>query len=996
VSIRHLIIIIFASLLFFTANAQIRCATDILEQKALQKNPKLRTDFERWMKKKVGEQPLRNFSRGKTNAIYMIPVVVHIIHNGESVGVGTNIPEAQVISQIRVINEDYQRMNADAVNTPAEFAPVASSIDIEFVLAKQDPEGFPTNGITRTPGSKNGYTAEDNVEIKAHSYWPAEDYLNVWVVNITDVHLGFAQFPESDAVQGSFPPFDRTTDGVVVHYRAFGSSDDGAFNLLTKYNKGRTLTHEIGHFLSLNHTFGSTGDCATTTDYVADTPSQTVETLTCPSSPIDQCNHHIMFQNYMDYTNDACMNLFTVGQLSRVVTVLENSPRRASLLTSHGDEEPLIHSLDLELRSISAPASITCGKAIIPRAVIRNRGTTPVTVARVRFILNGATVETKDVVVNLAQAESATVSFNTIDLPEPSTNNVAFNILQVNGVSDEDPSNNMETLSSNVTAATAPPYIEAFNGLPSNWQVVNPDNQTTWTNIIAPKSSGANRAMYIDMYNYEFPNAKDQLVSPPFKVPNEEAVLKFDRAYAMFQNVTTERLRVLVVTGCSTDLTDAVEVYSKTGASLATTTSQSNPFLPAGESQWAADAISLSGFLGETIRVIFEVTNSHGNNLYLDNVQLTAGEVNDVTALSVVSPGPVFCNSRPQPVIEVQNVGTTTVNRLTIVTEVNGTVSASQTLTGLAMTPGALSTLTLQALNLTQSFNNIKITISNPDATGDDVPANNVLSFTRIYNTTSETIPLRQNFDGPAVNWTIFSEGSTKRWEPTTTNTYQNGLVYKGFTQTNVDDESWLVSPVLDFSKTTEGSLFFTSSYGRRNNANEGLKVLVSEDCGVNYSQVIFDKSGSLLSNESVGGEWKPTDETDWRTEYVSTNDFAGKSNLRFAFVAGNDNGNNVYLDNIEFFIEDNPTPPRVQELLSVYNSDTNPYEFRITFNLPERQDARLLVYNTLGQMLIDSQLPGTLNQTYTVNLFGQSAGVYVARLLTATQTSTAKLFVGK
>ncbi|HMJ67815.1 MAG TPA: choice-of-anchor J domain-containing protein [Cyclobacteriaceae bacterium] len=989
----RLLILVTAVLLTISAHGQIRCSTDILEQKALQKNPRQRIEFESWMKKKLRDNPGDNI-RARTNSTYIIPVVVHILHNGEPLGSGSNIPDAQVTSQIRVLNEDYQRLNADASNTPAEFAPVAAGIDIEFVLAKQDPEGLPTNGITRTLAGKNGYTITDRQELTAVSYWPAEDYFNIWVTNLTDDHLGFAQFPDTD-LEGPTPPYDRETDGVVIHYRAFGSSVDGAFNLLSRYSKGRTTTHEVGHFFSLLHTFGDGNGCGTT-DYVDDTPLQSSETLSCPSSPVTQCSNHIMFQNYLDYTDDACMNMFTAHQLDRLVTVLANSPRRASLLISDGAEEPVVYSLDLEAKSIAAPASVTCGQAITPRLVVRNRGTSPVTSVRVSFILNGTTIETKDFTLNLNNLESTSLSFNTINLTEPSTPGVSFSILQVNGGADNDPSNNSASHTSNVSARITPPYIEAFNNMPSNWQVINPDNQTTWTNVIAPKTTTSNRAMYIDLYNYQFLSAKDQFVSPFFTIPNADAVLKFDRAYAMFQNVSTEKLRVLVSTGCSADLSEAVEIYSKSGADLATTAKQSVPFVPTGESQWSSDAVSLVAYVGKNIRLIFEATNANGNNLYFDNVQLTTGDINDVRVISVLSPGPVLCNPAAKPVIEVQNLGTKLVNRLQVVTEVNGIVSASQTVTGLAMTPGALITLTLQALHLTQSTNNIKITITDPDALSDDLPSNNVLSFTRIFNTASEAIPLRQNFDNDQPGWTIFSEGSAKKWEATTTNTYQNGLVFKGFTAGNDGDESWFVSPVLDFTKATEGSLFFTTSYGQRGASNEQLRVLVSEDCGENYTQVIFDKSGDDLANEDSGIEWKPADETGWRTEYISTNDFAGKKNLRFAFVAGNDNGNNLYLDNIEFFIEDNPDPLRRPDPLTVYNSETNLYEFKIIFNLPEKQDARLLIYNTLGQILVDSELPGTLNQTYTVNLYGQSSGVYVVRLLTPSQTSTAKLFVGR
>ena len=974
--------------------AQVRCGNDIFEKKALLKDPTLRIQFELWMKKKITERALADHARDKTNSTYIIPVVVHIIHNGEAVGTGSNIPDAQVLSQIRVMNEDYQRLNADAANTPAEFSPVASSIDMQFVLAKQDPDGLPTNGITRRQGTKNSYADTDDVELKSQDYWPAENYLNIWVTNLTGGYLGYTQFP-STTLQGTTPPYDRLTDGVVIHYKAFGSDTDGAFNLFAQYNRGRTATHEVGHYFGLLHIFGDYSGC-NTTDYVDDTPVQSDRTFTCPSGPLTQCGHHVMYQNYLDYTDDECMNLFTAGQINRMLVVLENSPRRASLQSSPGAQAPTVLSLDLEAKEVVAPFAVTCGQSIVPQVTVRNRGTTTITSVKINFAVNGSTVETKTFTLNLANLDVQTLSFSTIDLPEPSSNNVSFNIVQVNGGTDANTSNDIATVTSQVSTRLTPPFIEAFNSTPSNWQIINPDASITWANVTAPKATPTNKSMFVDFYDYQSLSAKDQLISPFMSIPDGDAILKFDRAYAMFPGTTTEKLRVLISTGCSTDLSAADEVYNASGTNLATTTSQSSEFTPSGESQWAATGVSLSAYAGKTIRIIFESTNANGNNLYLDNVQVNAGEIYDVKVVSFVAPGPVFCDPKTKPVIAVQNLGTQTVTRLQVTTEVNGIVNASQTLTGLSLTSGALSNITLEALNLKQSSNAIKVTISDPDALVDDAPNNNIITVTRLFNSSSDDIPLRQNFDGNATDWTIFSEGTQQKWQTTSTNTYKKGLVYNAFSNTNIGEESWAVSPVLDMTRANQGSLFFSSSYGARLGFTEDLSVMVSEDCGVTYSQAIFEKAGLELSNQTVSNEWKPATENDWTTNYVSINEFAGKKNIRFAFVAKNGNGNDIYLDNIEFFVEDNPNPPKTEELISVYNSPTNPYEFFITFNLPDKQDARLVVYNAIGQVLIDSQLPEALNQTYTVNLYGQSAGVYIARLQTPSMTSSSKLFVGK
>jgi hypothetical protein len=241
----------------------------------------------------------------------IIPVVVHVVYNNSA----QNISDAQINAQIQVLNQDYRRLNADKTNTPAAFASVAGDANIEFRLAKIDPNGNSTSGITRTSTSVSGFSEYlHNVKHTSsggRDAWNTQRYLNIWVCKLyTQGLLGYATYPDQLTTNPDL-------DGVVISYTAFGVGG----HTVSPNNKGRTTTHEVGHWLNLRHPWADEENC-TATDFVSDTPNQYTRTYYCPSFPkTDACTSTspgIMFMNYMDYTDDACMNLFTNGQIARM------------------------------------------------------------------------------------------------------------------------------------------------------------------------------------------------------------------------------------------------------------------------------------------------------------------------------------------------------------------------------------------------------------------------------------------------------------------------------------------------------------------------------------------------------------------------------------------------------------------------------------------------------------------------------------------------------
>ena len=314
--------------------AQLRCGTDEYNRDLLKRDGLSEEVFESWLTS-LRQARLASAPAGG----YTVRVVVHIIHDGEPIGTGTNIPDAQVQSQLRVLNEDFRRLNSDASKTLSIFKDKAGAMAVRFELATIGPDGNATTGIVRVKGTKPGYTRDESAEVKALSYWPAENYINIWVCNLTD-YFGFTQFPVT-TIQGiGQVSNNRLTDGIILSHKGFGSDEDGNFNVDFRYNKGRIISHEMGHFFGLRHIWGDENDCSAS-DYVDDTPPQSGSTDGCPTGNKPDCSAPSrMYQNYMDYTYDACMNLFTKGQVERMMLVLENSPRRRSLLVATGDVDP--------------------------------------------------------------------------------------------------------------------------------------------------------------------------------------------------------------------------------------------------------------------------------------------------------------------------------------------------------------------------------------------------------------------------------------------------------------------------------------------------------------------------------------------------------------------------------------------------------------------------------------------------------------------------------
>ena len=268
-------------------------------------------------------------ARGE-ETIIKIPVVVHILYHYPS----EKISDQKVFSQIEALNKCFRRRSADTTNTPVYFKTMAADCRIEFQLAISDPKRRATTGIVRKYTPIVDWEADDKMKFSKEmgdDAWDPGSYLNIWVCNLDRV-AGYASVP-GDVM---------SKDGVVIGFPAFGT-----INTMHGYEMGKTAVHEVGHWLSLKHLWGDTycGD-----DGVSDTPKQAGYNIECPGVINITCGngpYGDMYMNYMDFTNDACMNLFTQGQKARMRSLFDLGGPRSSLLVSKGLDLPLISEIEL-------------------------------------------------------------------------------------------------------------------------------------------------------------------------------------------------------------------------------------------------------------------------------------------------------------------------------------------------------------------------------------------------------------------------------------------------------------------------------------------------------------------------------------------------------------------------------------------------------------------------------------------------------------------------
>ena len=271
----------------------------------------------------------QTIGRLEEEKIITIPVIVHILYHYP----GENISDDQVRSQLSALNRDYRKLNSDTAKIPLAFKSLAADCEIEFKLATVDASGRATSGIIHKYTPITNWTLDDKIKFSSEmgdDAWDAKNYLNIWVGTLERL-IGYSSLPGDPA----------NKDGVVISNTVFGITNSGI------YNQGRTAVHEVGHWLGLRHLWGD-ADCGD--DGIADTPKQQTFTNGCPSTARISCNNGPngdMYMDYMDFTNDDCLVMFTQGQKQKMRVLFESGGPRYSILSSYGLNKPAIEQIPL-------------------------------------------------------------------------------------------------------------------------------------------------------------------------------------------------------------------------------------------------------------------------------------------------------------------------------------------------------------------------------------------------------------------------------------------------------------------------------------------------------------------------------------------------------------------------------------------------------------------------------------------------------------------------
>lgn len=937
-------------LLPFFTQAQEKCATPHFAAISRPADYKPQ-QFEDWLQQKIASRA----RRGSDNTTLTIPVVVHIIHHGEAIGNVTNIPTAQVLSQIETLNEDFSRQNPDQDETLDQFKAVAADTHIQFQLATQDPEGLPTNGITRTYSSQSTFGPDDILKLSNLSYWPSEDYLNIWVADLPGDLLGFAQLPTSNLDGLIGQTINPRTDGVIIDYQYFGTGYNA-----DNFSKGRTATHEIGHFLGLRHIWGD-GGCDDD-DFCADTPDASSASLGCNLQKAT-CNSLDMVQNYMDYTDDKCMNLFTQDQRARMRAILENSPRRKSLLTSHGLLPAQSVSLDAGIVNVTHAGFSPCDSTLSLEVEVKNYGQDSIKSVALQLFKNGAAVDTFSYAPQLATLQSQVFYLPAQALDTNQWNAFALHILKANGQTDTLTRNNdwQDGYFHPGTTRTSL-TVNFSNGLPADWGLENPDDSLSW----AYNASVGALQYAMDNYPHKL-GERDVLYAPPVLLQNYQNP-HLQLTYAKEAGNPVDGLQIDYSKDCGQHWTT---IYRTNGVAWTTAYATPDVFVPNSPLDWKTLDIPL-GLLALGNQALFRVVgvNGEGGRCYLQSLAITehnALQQDLALHLQNIYTPFIFDQQLKIPALIIQNTGINTFTGFHLeITDASGQTVMTQDSTFNFVTNQKIS-LPEKSIAWSAADATLKFSLSPLSGTDED-PSNNSLQLTYKTPTHQLISPFRTNTKAlEQQGWYRFSGSGADDWITEDTLQYNFREVAKD------QSISLFTTPMLDLSDFSQAGLALKVAYNLPYAYHDSLEIWAfSPDRTIRLARF----GGADLETDSSNAQLVSPQL--FKEIFNSLDVLAGEKQVAIGLHPVSGGGNRLFIQSLELFANDTRPPLlQPQQQWVVYPNPANEL-INLQIQLPNTTSGTLWITNSRGEKIWTSGPKELLNQWYTVPVQNWNEGLYL------------------
>lgn len=578
----------------------------------------------------------------KEKEIITIPVIFHVVYTSPS----ENLSDERLMSQLDVLNEDFRKLNPNFDETLDVFKDRAADFELEFCLAQTDPDGLPTTGVNRVFTDTTDFSVEDYVKFTAtggSDAWSSNEYLNFWVCDLEPGLLGYAQFPG----------LGESTDGVVLDFVQVGRGFVSGVS-------GRTATHEVGHWLNLRHVWGD-GPCDQD-DLVDDTPPAANSHAGCPinanSCTLDESEPD-MVQNYMDYSDDDCLTLFTKGQKERARVLFEENGSRHALVNSNKCAIPVLADVNVRLIDVIEPQQNQnfCETSISPIVKLRNVGNNEITAVKGEIYIDGEFASSSLWNGNLLTGDFGEFELDAVSL-SAGRHELKILLAGVNSRLDEKPDDNELTLNVQVLGQ-AIPLKEDFEGNafpPDYYNLFDKDNDNKGFQLNSDVAKSGNNCLYINCFDYDSPGSIDDFILPIINLKNfENTKLEFYNAYARYDSSDSDTLEVLASKDCGETFKS---VFKRQGALLASEGNTSSAFVPSSPDKWKLRTANLSEFDGvEELIVKFRCINSHEQNLYIDDITIFGDEIVSIREDNINFNANIFPNpAKDQAQLIIENL----------------------------------------------------------------------------------------------------------------------------------------------------------------------------------------------------------------------------------------------------------------------------------------------------------------------------------------------------